>query len=169
MLIYWNPHWTFSAGNAMSLSHGKLGIFGDDIAYYHAGGASWRIPLAEVRVIGEYTNENGPAGDYFFGFVTQDRWYEASFYAEGAHEFLEELGERLGFELTLYLNNSTTFASRILWPEHLAGRDFLDHSPPTPAKNWIRRCMQRLFPTIESRLTDEVLSEAGWDRSGGGC
>jgi len=146
----------------MAPSSGKLGIFGDEIAYYHAGARSWRIPLADVRVIGEYTNEDGPADDYFFGFVTQDRCYEAPFYAEGAHEFLAELSQRLGLEIELGLNNSTTFASRILWPAHLVGRDFFHYSQPAPAKNWIRRGMQRLLPTIVSRLTDEVLREAGW-------
>ena len=37
---------------------------------YHSAGADWSVPVADVRLIGEYTNSDGPyLDDYFMVFL----------------------------------------------------------------------------------------------------
>lgn len=102
---------------------GHLQLDGDVIRYRSSAYGDWDLPLSEVRVIGEVTNQSGPfADDYFFCFATGPRiWLEASFYADNGNEFLQTLGAKLGSPLKIGLSNSAGFASRVLWPAHLAG------------------------------------------------
>ena len=106
----------------------RISIDGDDIVYTSSVYGSWRIAISDVRVIGEYTNQNGPfADDYFFVFVTKsdNTWFEASFYAEGRDEILKNLAEKIGCRLEYSLCGSTDFVSNVLWPaEHIAGPMF---------------------------------------------
>jgi hypothetical protein len=114
---------------------GRILFDGDVIRYQWKTDGGWNLPLSEVRIIGESTNQNGPiADDYFFCFATgSERWLEASFYADGHDEFLHALEERLGSELTLDLYGSTDFASRVLWPPSLAGQPmFRFYTIPRP-------------------------------------
>ncbi|HPF39597.1 MAG TPA: hypothetical protein P5081_16725 [Phycisphaerae bacterium] len=118
---------------------GRLWLDGDVIRYETPVG-DWRIPLDAVRIIGELTSPHGPfADDYFFCFAeAAGGWYEASCYAEGRDAFLHALGERLGARLEPGLSGSTDFASRILWPEPLAGRPMFDFTDEVPRGAWRR-------------------------------
>ena len=141
----------------MTEDSGRIYIYGDTITYRSRTYGDWELTLSEVRVLGEATNENGPfVDDYFLCFATgPDRWYEASFYAEGRDTFLEALGGRLGVELTLTLTASTSYASNVLWPSPLTGRPMFTytHSPP---KTWFGR----LFGVSKSLqdYSDEVVA-----------
>jgi len=45
------------------------------------------MPIGDIRVIGEFTNDHGPAmDDYFLVFVTREQFFEAFFYANGLDE-----------------------------------------------------------------------------------
>ena len=101
----------------------RIQLDGDVIRYRSAVYGDWDLPVSEVRIIGEATNQSGPfADDYFFCFATgPGMWREASFYAEGRNEFLSALGAKLGSPLEAGLCHSTDFTSRILWPPSLAG------------------------------------------------
>ena len=103
---------------------GQILLDGDVIRYRSTVYGDWDLPVSEVRIIGEATNQNGPfADDYFFCFATgPGMWCEASFYAEGCEEFLRSLGAKLGAPLEIGLCHSTDFASRVLWPPSLAGQ-----------------------------------------------
>src|SRR5262245_52262326 len=81
----------------------------------------WQLQLEDVLAIGELTSESGPCcDDYFLCFVThEEKWVEASCYADGFAACFQALNEKLG-PLQLRLANSTSFASHILWPPHLA-------------------------------------------------
>lgn len=102
---------------------GHILLDGDVIRYRSTVYGDWGLPVSDVRIIGEATNQNGPfADDYFFCFASgPGMWLEASFYAEGRDEFLRVLGAKLGSPLVPGLCNSTDFASRVLWPPSLAG------------------------------------------------
>ena len=113
---------------------GQIQLDGDVIRYRSSRYGNWDLPVSDVRVIGEATNDSGPfADDYFFCFATgPGMWLEASFYAEGRDEFLRALGEKLGSPLECRLCNSTDFASRVLWPPALAGEPMFryENIPP---------------------------------------
>ena len=114
----------------MKVEHsGQIWIDGDRIHYSSPSYGDWQLALREIRVIGEYTNQNGPfAVDYFLAFVTDPEliWLEASFYAEGREAFLEKLGARLGQVFQCSLCASTDFDSRVWWPVDLAGQPMFD-------------------------------------------
>ena len=143
----------------MSLPLSHLAFDGDEIWFAYSHQPVWRIAFADIQVIGEYTNEDGPADDYFFVFVLRDAWYEASFYAPGRESFRAELAGRLGVDIQPSLLNSTSFASRVLWPERLAGHELFTFSPEAKSTAWLSRVRQLLSPRIDMRLTDAVLRE----------
>jgi hypothetical protein len=60
---------------------GKLELCDRTIRYRIDGSTIWDLPISEIRVIGEATNDHGPFGDdYFFCFATDAGcWQEASF------------------------------------------------------------------------------------------
>jgi hypothetical protein len=107
---------------------GHILLDGDVIRYRSAASGDWDLPVSDVRIIGEATNQNGPfADDYFFCFASgPGMWHEASFYAEGRDEFLRLLGAKLGSPLQAGLYGSADFASRVLWPPQLAGEPMFD-------------------------------------------
>jgi hypothetical protein len=107
----------------MDPDSGKIALHGEAIHYFSEFYGNWELSLSDVIVIGEATNQNGPADDYFFCFASGPwMWHEASFYAQGRNEFLNALSRRLGVEMRLGLISSTDFASRVLWPPELAGK-----------------------------------------------
>ena len=124
----------------------------------------WRLPIAEVRVIGEFTTANGPyVDDYFFLFVTTDvsKWYCSSFYAIGRDKFLTELGQKLGHKLECGLCNSTKFKSRIMWPPNLEGHSVFESVPETPATNFLGKVRQKFLPKVQNQLTGEIRETIG--------
>lgn len=130
--------------------------------------ADWRVPLAEVRVIGEFLNEEGrrrgrdrERDDYFLVFMTNNEWFKAPFHSAGGEEFMMELGRRLNHGLRCDLFNSTNLSSRVLWPAHLEGRPLFDISPEARAANIVTRLRQMLLQKVEMRFTEEVRKELG--------
>jgi hypothetical protein len=124
----------------------------------------WRLPIAEVRVIGEFTNQSGPSlDDYFFVFVTKETtdWHCASFYAEGREKFLHELGVKLGHKLKCGLCNSTDFKSRVLWPPNLEGQPLFEFVPEKPATNFLGKVRQKILPMTFNQLTEEIRNAVG--------
>ena len=124
----------------MTFYAGAIRLEGDTITYSSSYFGEWTLPLSDLKVIGEYTNEDGPfLDDYFFVFVADphESWYEASFFAEGRDLFLTELGARLGCRLTCSLCNSARFRSRVWWPPQLAGQDMFQLRP----KHWYIPCI----------------------------
>lgn len=127
---------------------------------YLAGG--WEIPISNIRVIGEATNDHGPyLDDYFLCFATDaNHWYEASFYAPNRDEFLKSLENEIGTELELKLVTSTNYDSNVLWPPHLAGMKMFSYKPGQP-ETWIGRLLARFCGswTNTQSFSDEVLAE----------
>jgi hypothetical protein len=133
----------------------------DGVIRYSSVGPVWELRLSALRVIGEYTNANGPyLDDYFLCFATTDsEWYEASFYDEGRDEFLKELGHLLGSDFQLHLVGSTDYASNVLWPPHLAGTPMFTFEP-VQATTWLGRLKDRLLGSpIRQVFAEKVLAE----------
>ena len=124
----------------MSVYSGKIWLDGDVIRYRSKTYSDLDLPVSEIRVIGESTNSLGPfADDYFFCFaIGPEGWCETSYYADGCGEFLDALFHRLQSSYQLGLNNSTDYASRVLWPPSLAGRPMFTYTDVKP-KTWLGR------------------------------
>jgi hypothetical protein len=145
---------------------GRILLDGDVIRYQSAIYGSWGLNLAAVRIIGEFTNQNGPfLDDYFVCFATGlGEWLEASFYAEGREEFLRALEGKLAVRLELGLCHSADFASRVLWPASLAGEPMFrfDEMPTDgllPALG-IPRNRQTFSPRVAAVLASDGTSGA---------
>jgi hypothetical protein len=134
---------------------GRIWLADGKIQYASSGYGTWVVPLAEIHVIGEYTNQNGPfLDDYFFAFVrsADEMWFEASFYAEGRDGFLKDLSVALGRTCECSLCASTDFISRIWWPESLAGQPLFEFKD----EDWWRfRNKQYLSSAVKSFLLQE--------------
>lgn len=121
---------------------------------------AWRVSVSDLRVVGEFTNADGPfADDYFFVFIARDQWFEASFYAEGRDALLAGLGQGFGHKLQTDLSHSTDLASRILWPARLEGHPLFDLHPEERAGGIFGKLRQRVLPRVHMNFTEEVMRE----------
>ena len=125
---------SFGRSATNTMHPGSLELCDRTIRYRIDGSVIWELPVCDIRVIGEMTNDHGPfVDDYSFCFATDgDSWYEGSFYAEGREEFLNSLAIVLGCKLTLRLVGSTDYDSNVLWPPHLAGTPMFSFKPVQP-------------------------------------
>ncbi len=127
---------------------------------YRSGDGGWSILISAIRLIGEYTNSDGPfLDDYFLVFLTavEDGWHQASFYAEGRDEALRSIETRIGATIEPGLCDSTTFRTRILWPPHLKGEELMKVAPRAKKTPWhnlsgsdeiiLSQAARRAFPT----------------------
>lgn len=117
---------------------GELKCDGEVIAYYSALG-DWFVRVPDVRLIGEFTNSDGPyVDDYFLVFLTaaENGWHEASFYANGRDEALASLGKSLGAPLQCGLCDSTQFKTRIMWPPQLKDQKLMEVLSTTQGSFW---------------------------------
>ncbi len=102
----------------------NLFLVGEELILKDEGGEFWRLPLSALRVIGEYTNEDGPfAEDWFAVFITSDReWFLAELTPSNTEVIRVDLAGRLGTQIEFGLFSSATFASRIILPIEYARR-----------------------------------------------
>src|SRR5258707_4832025 len=117
---------------------GELKCRGEVITY-HSAKRDWSVPIADVRLIGEYTNSDGPyVDDYFIVFLTapENGWHEASFYAKGRDETLAALSKRIGAPLECELCDSTHYKTRIMWPVHLKDQELMEVLLPKKQSLW---------------------------------
>ena len=113
--------------------------YGAGVLTYHSAGGDWSVPVADVRLIGEYTNSDGPyVDDYFFVFLTapEGGWHQASFYAKGRDETLAALSGTIGAPLECRLCNSTHYQTRIMWPPHLKDQELMEVLPQKKEGLW---------------------------------
>lgn len=72
------------------VTSGKIRLDQDCIFYQFPDGG-WQLPVSEIKIVGEHTDDQGPVvDDYFLVFLTDSNLYEASVYAEGLGAFLHE-------------------------------------------------------------------------------
>lgn len=130
---------------------GRIDLTGDRLSYTPPHGPGWSIEPAEIRLIAEETIE-AMGDDWFIHLALQSEWYSFPFYAAGFQEVWDRLGERFpGMELGLA--NSTSFASRVLWPPQLRGQPLFDYQPESDLPLWRRLTG---WGHIESTLTATV-------------
>ncbi|UOQ99120.1 hypothetical protein MUN81_06405 [Hymenobacter sp. 5317J-9] len=94
-----------------------------------------RIPVQAIKLIGEYTNANGPiADDWFIVFMTAAKeWKQISHYTPGMLEMLQELSLYLKSPLIGSLAYSTSWKTNIIWPPTVAEQEMWDVISDEPA------------------------------------
>ncbi len=95
----------------------------------HSANESWSVPLSEVAVIGELTTEEFPAETVYCVLVRPDGfWYEVPGGAEGFERLIDILGVvfKRNFD---YGVSGGTLASRVFWPDDLAGGELFAFYP----------------------------------------
>jgi hypothetical protein len=138
----------------------RLTVENDAIIYTTPQKDGWQVPVAEVKVIGEFTNDHGPvADDYFLALLKRDEWFVATFYADGRGTALAELGQRLRHKFLLDLCHSTSLTSRVLWPAALEGRPLFSCVPEQRAETVGGKLRQWILPKVHLHFTDEVHRE----------
>lgn len=138
------------------LSSGTLDLLDDTVGYESTAFGSFRVPVDEIRLAGEYSVTDPLADDHFLVLFTRDGTrHDASLYARGAQDVLEGLGKRLGAPLYLQLPLSHEPASRILWPAAYAGQPLFDYQEVLP-----RTIAGRILRRLGNRDVEESLSDA---------
>jgi hypothetical protein len=131
-----------------------------DCVLYQLPNAGWRLPVSEIKIIGEHTDDQGPTvDDYFLVFLTASDLYEVSFYAEGVNGFLRELSDRLETTLSCELGNSTTYKSRVMWPADMEGAPVFDYFESLKPSGFFAGMREKLFPGTARKLSEAVLQK----------
>ncbi len=138
------------------LSSGTLDLLDDTVGYESTAFGSFRVPVDEIRLAGEYSVTDPLADDHFLVLFTRDGTrHDASLYARGAQDVLEGLGKLLGAPLYSQLPLSHEPASRILWPAAYAGQPLFEYQEVVP-----RTIAGRILRRLGNRDVEESLSDA---------
>jgi len=141
-------------------SSGEISLRDGSVRYWGGSEPSWEMPLEDIAVIGEYTNQSGPVlDDWFLVFVSRStrHFFLAPYYATGIDQLRSGLSAVLNSPLPTSLANSADFKSVVLWPSQLAGKDLMQFSPVVPS-GLIARVTHALLPRVNITLAQAVLS-----------
>ena len=142
--------------------HGVLSLEGDVLRYQGSREPSWSLPVSQLAVVGEYTNQSDPWGDdWFLVFVCQEssEFFLAPAWAEGVHVIREHLGEMLGAAIPASLANSADFKSIVLWPPSLAGSALMTFEEPA-SPGLLARVRNAILPSANVLLSPAVVAQA---------
>lgn len=137
---------------------GTIAVEGDTIVFASPPN-SWRLEVADLVALGEYTTPDGPyLEDYWLVFLSPTGYKLAPFYATGCESFLDWLRQRLGHNFRCHLAGSTDYASNVLWPSSIAGQPFFDFNECHPKS--IGEHIKRVFSgrTFIMQLSEKILA-----------
>lgn len=142
----------------MTIDSGLINIVNGSIIYKSTTYTNWEIPIANIIVVGEYTNDQGPLlDDWFICFLVDDLngWHEASNYADGISDFKKEFLETKGVS-NMYsdLGSSTDYNSFILWPNELYGKPLFNFT--NVYTSWWSRVL--FSPKIKFNLSENIIN-----------
>lgn len=119
----------------------------------------WSVSLDKLKLIGEYTTAPGfDFDDYYFVFAeTEESMYQVSSFLIDHKTFWPELSAKLNIELAPSLCASTQWATNIIFPEALQGKELFETVENKSGKNtFITKIISFLKNKEEIRLTDEA-------------
>tara|TARA_B100001093_G_C26789377_1_gene998274 strand:- start:152 stop:598 length:447 start_codon:yes stop_codon:yes gene_type:complete len=91
------------------------------------GCEKWTVLKSEIRLLGEYSIENGASEvDHFLFIAGSADYYEFPVLTKGLDIFLADLSNFLNFSLELKLHQNNSFDSSIIYPESLSGEPLFD-------------------------------------------
>ena len=114
--------------DAKSPNQDRVYLENRHVVFIHQDEELIRIPVDDIKLIGEYTTGNGPLiDDWFIVFMTSSTdWKQISEYTPGMQEMLQELGELLDAEIVCSLFSSTSWKTSIIWPASVAEKEMWD-------------------------------------------
>ena len=128
-----------------------------------AADPGWSIRTGDIVLVAEYTTNAGPAvDDYFLVFVTREGgelfYSSVTMSATGINAALEELERQLDGPLELLLFSSRHWASRVVWPPHLANVEYLE-AEEVPKPDGLADRLLRRFKGVQAgyRVSDRIL------------
>jgi hypothetical protein len=141
-----------------------LGISGPTLhCRSDAADPGWSIRTSDIVLVAEYTTDAGPAvDDYFLVFVTRESgelfYSSVTMSATGINAVLEDLESQLVGPLELRLFSSRRWASRVVWPQHLANLEYLEVEE-TPEPDGLGERLFRRFRGVRPkyRVSDRIL------------
>jgi len=140
----------------------RLRVEADHVEHATSKGESWRIPIFDIRIVGEFlSRQNRGPENHFLVFMTGEEWFKAPYDSDGRDSCLAALSERFGHQLRPDLFKATTFSSRVLWPPHLEGHAVFELIPEERAENILTRVRQVFMQKVDMRFTEEVRKELG--------
>jgi len=140
----------------------SIALDGDAIVYAGPEGAHWRLPVADVKVIGEFTTR-GTGEDHFLAFVADadGGWFQAPGSAAGLDRLLPALRLCPGTATPPGRANRAASGSRVLWPQELAGHELFEFRPDGVPARLGRSISQYLRPApvdLQPTLVGESLA-----------
>ncbi len=127
--------------NNRQQEYGMIQLVDNNIVRKVNGQTVFEIPVEQISAIGEFTTSAGPYfDDWYVTFITQNDWYEIPMDVSGIDELFLGLGNKLGVDLSYQLTNSTTWKTRIMYPEKLKERELYKIVNKSP-KNFIKRLL----------------------------
>jgi hypothetical protein len=135
----------------------------DSTTLYRSNGIAlgWSVEIKDIVLIAEYTTNEGPyVDDYYLVFVTIEDgkayFASCSFYVDGRDEVFHSLKEQFGIASEFGLLQSTEWASRVMWPVHLAGSDYFqfDEVKPVSLLEKLRKAL--IGPQLEYKLSISI-------------
>jgi len=133
----------------------KVQLKDESIRFGSKDQSGWELSVEEIRVIIEYTTEDGPfAPDHFLVFVNRSGTeYHLPLEAEGCLEVAEQVGKALEADIDLKLSTSTNFASRVVFPDSIAG---VEGYKLEKTKQTLTQRLFHLGQEVRMILSDEV-------------
>jgi hypothetical protein len=127
------------------------------------GSKLWSLPIESIILVAEYTTNEGPyVDDYFLVFVTSEEgelhFSTCSFYSGGRDETLSALQQRLGSPISLGLQGSTEWRSRVAWPIKMAETEYFTFTE-APAKTMTEKLKKRLLGATQEYSISKPVRE----------
>ena len=148
----------------MDIKNNRIDLVDNNIIRTRDGQTLFEISISEIKVIGEYTNDEGPYhDDWFLTILTNEDWYEIPMYLEDFNKFLNVLGEKLETKFILHFANSTNWKSRIIYPEKFADQEIykIEEILPQTFLGKLSRIFGRKRTERKlSEITKEITSDA---------
>jgi hypothetical protein len=126
------------SSDAKGLPQSHIYLESRDIILAYGDEVYVRIPVDDIKLIGEYTTGNGPmVDDWFIVFMTSPTdWKQISEYTPGMQEMLQALGQLLDAPVVCSLFNSTCWKTSIIWPPSVAEMEMWDVQTKPPVTLW---------------------------------
>lgn len=112
----------------MSVCHAaSIVVDGECVAFFGPQDAHWRVPLDQIRALGEVRSAALEDGHYLAILVDgSGAWFQAPIRSTGMDQSLQRLGDRFCAPMTLKLAHATIDSSRVIWPQALVDQSIFE-------------------------------------------
>jgi hypothetical protein len=137
---------------------GRTYIKDDKIIWESGEELLTQIPIADIKLIGEYTTNTGPIhDDWFFVFLLgKEDIRQISAYAIGTKEVLKQFGQKINADICGQLAAKTDWKTNALWPAGFRGQEIFKMTKKQPTSAWGKLKLKIGLTETEIQLTDSI-------------